>query len=146
MREQETVDRLAVLAEPRLRSLLRLRSVRHVYDLTPGTLNSVFVENSNELALNKLKRASQPYRNIERFFSDDKVMQYIIDPGLLSVVTALSKDILGKKLLVTRRMAARDDDHGVIGHLDGFGVRIMMYFDEAAGDTIVEWDCLYGVL
>jgi hypothetical protein len=146
MQEQETVDRLAVLAEPRFRSLLRLRSVRHVYDPTPGALNSMVVEDGNELSLNKLKRASQPYRNIERFFSDDKVMQYIIGPGVLPVVTALSKDILGKKLLVTRRMAARDDDQGVIGHLNGFGVRIMMYFDEAAGETIVEWDCLYGVL
>lgn len=146
MQEQETVDRLAMLAEPRLRSLLRLRSVRHVYDPTPGALNSVVVENGKELSLNKLKRASQPYRNIERFFSEDKVMQYIVGPGLLPVVMALSKDILGKKLLVTRRMAARDGDHGVIGHLDGFGVRIMMYFDEAAGETIVEWNCLYGVL
>jgi hypothetical protein len=146
MQEQETVDRLAVLAEPRLRSLLRLRSVRHVYDPTPGALNSMVVENGKELSLNKLKRASQPYRNIERFFSEDKVMQYIIGPGLLPVVTALSKDIVGKKVLVTRRMAARDDDQGVIGHLDGFGVRIMMYFDEAAGETIVVWNCLYGVL
>jgi hypothetical protein len=73
-------------------------------------------------------------------------MQYIIGPGLLPVVMALSKDIVGKKLLVTRRVAAKDDDRGVIGHLDGFGVRIMMYFDEAAGETIVEWNCLYGVL
>jgi hypothetical protein len=99
-----------------------------------------------EIALDKFKRTSQPYRDIERFLSDEKVMQYIIDPGLLPVVTALSKDIVGKKLLVTRRVAARDDDKGVIGHLDGFGARIMMRFDESAGETIVEWNCLYGVL
>jgi hypothetical protein len=43
-------------------------------------------------------------------------------------------------------MAARDNDKGVIGHLDGFGVRIMMYFDATAGETIVEWNCLYGVV
>ncbi len=72
-------------------------------------------------------------------------MRYIVDPGLLPIVTALSKDIAGKKTLVTRRVAARDADNGVIGHLDGFGVRIRMYFDEAAGETIVEWSCLYGV-
>ena len=53
---------------------------------------------------------------------------------------------MGRKLLVTRKVAERDDDKGVVGHLDGFGVRIMMYFDEAAGDTIVAWECLYGVL
>ena len=72
-------------------------------------------------------------------------MQYIIDPGLLPIATALSKDIAGKKVLVTRKVAARDDDKGVVGHLDGFGVRIMMYLDEAAGETIVEWACLYGM-
>jgi hypothetical protein len=73
-------------------------------------------------------------------------MQYIVGPGLLPVVTALSKAIMGKKLLVTRRVAARDDDKGVVGHLEGFGVRIMMYFDDTANDTILAWECLYGVL
>jgi hypothetical protein len=120
--------------------------VRHIYDSTPGELNSKFVEDDHEVSLNKLKRALQPYRDIERFLSDEKVMQYIIGPGLLPVVTALSKDLMGRKLLVTRKVAERDDDKGVVGHLDGFGVRIMMYFDEAAGDTIVAWECLYGVL
>jgi hypothetical protein len=83
-----------------------------------------------------LKRASQPYRDIERFLAAEKVMTYIVGPGLLPVVTAVSKDIMGKKVLVTRRVAAKDNDKGVIGHLEGFGVRIMMYFDEATGDTI----------
>jgi hypothetical protein len=144
--EQETVDRLAMLAKPRLTSLLRLRGVTHIYDQTQGALNSRVTQDGSELTLDKLKRASQPYRHIERFLSDEKVMQYIVGPGLLPIVTALSKDILGKRLLVTRKMAARDDDKGVIGYLDGFGVRIMMFFDEAAGETIVEWNCLYGVL
>ena len=142
MNEQEVVDRLAGLAAPRLASLLRLRSVRHVYDPTPGALNSI----SDKVTLNKLKRASQPYRDIERFFTSEKVMQYIVDPGLLPIVTALSKDIVGRKLLVTRRVAAPDNDKGVSAHLSGFGVRIAMFFDEPSGETILEWDCLYGVL
>ena len=146
MIEQETVDRLAALAKPRLLNLLRLRSVRHVYEPTPGALNSMVVQDGHNLTLDKLKQASQPYRDIERFLSDEKVMQYIVGPELLPVVMALSKEIMGKKLLVTRRVGARDGDKGVVGHLDGFGVRIMMYFDEAAGETIVEWSCLYGVL
>jgi hypothetical protein len=144
--EQETVDRFALLAKPRLTSLLRLRGVRHVYDPTPGALNSKVIDLGQEVTLNKFKRASQPYRDIERFLSDEKVMQYIIGPGLLPVVTALSKDIMGKKLLLTRRVAPRDDDKGVSGNVDDFGVRIMMYFDKAAGDEIVEMSCLYGVL
>jgi hypothetical protein len=64
----------------------------------------------------------------------------------LPVVTALSKAIMGTKLLVTRKVAARDDDQRVVGHLDGFGVRIMMYFDGTANETILVWQCLYGVL
>jgi hypothetical protein len=143
--EQEAVDRLAVLAKPRLTGLLRLRSVRHVYDPTPGELNSSFVEDGHVITLNKLKRASQPYRDIHRFLAGEKVMQYIIDPGLLPVVTALSKEIAGRSVLGTRRVAAKREDKGVAGHLNGFGVRIGMYFDEVAGDTIVEWTCLYGV-
>jgi len=142
---QQTVDRLAALAGPRVTSLLRLRSVRHVYDPTPGALNSKVVDGGQEVTLRNLKTASQPYRDIERFLSDEKVMQYIVGPGLLPVVTALSKDIIGRKLLVTRKVAARDDDKGFVGHLDGYGVRIIMYFDAAAGDTIVAWECLYGV-
>ena len=146
MSDQETVDRLAVLAKPRLASLLRLRNVKHTYDASPGALNSKVVEDGHEITLNKLKRASQPYRDIERFLGEEKVGQYIVGPGLLPVVTAISKDIIGRKLLVTRKLASRDNDKGAIGHLDGFGVRIIMYFDEAGGDTIVEWECLYGVL
>lgn len=144
--EQETVDRLAALATPRLANLLRLRSVKHIYDPTPGALNSTVVEDGHKVILDKFKRASQPYRGIDRFLSDEKVMEYIIGPGLLPVVMAVSKDIMGKKLLVTRRVAARDDDKGVAGHFDGFGVRIMMYVDKGAGETILEWSCLYGVL
>ena len=140
------MDRLAVLAKPHFAGLLRLRSVRHVYEPTPGALNSKVVEEGHTLTLDKLKRASQPYRNIERFLSEDKVTQFIVAPGLLPIVTALSKDIMGKRMLVTRRVAAMDADRGVVGHLDGFGVRIMMYLDEVAGETIIEWGCLYGVL
>jgi hypothetical protein len=142
---QEIVDRLASLADLRIASLLRLRSVKHVYDPTPGSLNSSVAADSQQVHLDKLKSASQPYRDFQRFLTEEKVMQYVIDPGLLPVVTALSKDIAGKKLLVTRKLAARPGDQGVVAHLGGFGVRIMMYFDEAAGETIVEWDCLYGV-
>ena len=145
--EQETVNRLGELATPQLTSLLRLRNTRHIYDPTPGALNTRVVVYGNELTLDKLKRASQPYRNIERFLSDEeKMMQFIVAPGVMPIVLALSKEILGKDLLVTRRVATRNDDKGVVGHLDGFGVRIMMYFDKGAGETIVEWNCLYGVL
>ena len=104
------------------------------------------VEKGREIILDKLKRVGQPYRDITRFLSPERVMRGIIEPGLLPIVTALSKDIAGKELLVTRKVAARDGDAGVVGHIEGFGVRIMMYFDAAAEDTIVAWECLYGVV
>jgi hypothetical protein len=122
------------------------------FNLQPGVRDSIHgpgskvVEDGHEVTLDKLKRASQPYRDIQRFLGEEKIGQYIIGPGLLPVVTAISKDIMGRKLLVTRKVAARDNDKGVIGHLDGFGIRVVMYFDDAAGDTIVAWECLYGVL
>ena len=144
MTDQKIVDHIAVLAKPHLTGLLRLRGTEHVYDPTPGALNSTVLVDGHTITLDKLKRASQPYRNIERFLSEEKVMQYIVAPGVLPVVTAISKHIMGKKVLVTRKLAATDADRGVVGHLDGIGVRIMMYFDKAAGETIVEWSCLYG--
>ena len=146
MNEQLTVDRLAALAAPHLSGLLRLRSATHVYDPSPGAPHSkATVEGGEECTLDQLKRAAQPYKNIERFLSAEKVMQYIIGPGLLPIAVALSKAILGKRVLVTRKVAPMKEDKGVTGHLDGFGVRIMMYFDATAGETIVEWTCLYGV-
>ena len=140
------MDRLAVLAKPRLGALLRLKGAMHIYEVTPGALNSKVSEDGQEVTLNKTKCTSQPYRHIERFVAEDRVMQYIVDPGLLPIVTALSKDMLGRKVLATRKVGAKAGDKGVVAHIDGYGVRIMMYFDEAAEDTIVVWDCLYGVM
>jgi len=83
---------------------------------------------------------------IERFLGEEKLSQYIVGPGPFPVATALSKAIMGKKFLVTRKVAARDDDKRVVGHLDGFRVRIVVYFDEAANETTVSFECLYGAL
>jgi hypothetical protein len=143
--DQEIVDRLAVLAKPHLTGLLRLRGTEHVYDPTPGALNSKVTMDGHTITLDKLKRASQPYRNIERFLSDEKIMQYIVAPGVLPLIKAISQDIMGKRMLVTRKLAPMDADKGVVGHLDGYGVRIRIYFDKSAGETIVEWSSLYGV-
>jgi len=127
--DQEAVNRIAALAGARAAQLLRLRSVKHIYDSTPGLLNSTFVENGHKITLDKWKSSSQPYRDIERFMVEEKVMQYIVGPGLLPVVTALSKSDHGTENcwshakwpqgIVTR---------GVVGHLEGFGVRVMMFF------------------
>jgi hypothetical protein len=54
-------------------------------------------------------------------------------------------DIRGRKMLVTRRIQARDDDKGVGAQLDHVGVRIMMSFDAVRNETDVVWETLYGV-
>jgi hypothetical protein len=141
MNDQEIVDHLARLAKARLSELLKL-NVPHVYDPTPGDGNSTLGQNS-ETRL-KLTRTVQPYGDIQRFIADDKVMGYVINPGLVPIVKAISMDIRGRRQLVTRRIAARDNK-GVVAHVDGFGVRIMMYFDSDNNDTHVVWECLYGV-
>ena len=142
MNEQEIVDYCARLAKPRLTELLRL-TVQHVYDST-GDSTSPFVIDISEVRL-KLVRTVQPYGDIKRFVTEDKVMGFVVNPGLVPIVKAISMDIRGRQLLVTRKIAARDDDKGVLAHVDGFGVRIMMYFDAEQNDTNIVWECLYGV-
>lgn len=117
-----------------------------MYEPSPGALHSrAMVEDTIEITFARSKTTSQPYRNIERFIPEERVMQFVIEPGLLPLATAMSKDVVGRKLLATRRIASRNGDQGVIAHVDQFGVRILMHFDESAGDTIVTWECLYGV-
>ena len=143
MSAQETVDRFAALAKPRLATLVRLSSAKHIYEPVPGALNSTVVEAGATIVLNKWTRGIQPYKDLERFAGDDRVMQSIIDPGLLPIAKAISKDVLGRRLLVTRRIAPKEYDKGAVAHVDGYGIRILVYNE--GGDTIVAWECLYGV-
>lgn len=141
---QPTADRFATLASARIPSMLQLRSTRHVYDPVAGDVNSVTEVEGKEVVLKHWRRAEQPYRDLNRFATDERVMQHVIDRGLLPIVTALSKEIMGKRLLVTRRPAPRKGDRGVVAHLEGYGIRIVIHFDSAKEDTIVAWECLYG--
>ena len=145
MTPQETVDRFAALAKPRFASLLRLSTAKHVHDPTPGAVNSRFVEGATSVTIDKWKRDLQPYKDLERFVSDERVMRSVVDPGLLPIAKAISKDVPGRRLLVTRRIAPKENDRGVVSHVEGYGIRILMYFDEAAAETVVVWECLYGV-
>lgn len=151
MDDQATVDRLAQLAKPRLMDLLKLK-VEHIYDPTPGNENStVVVEGAVKGAAEgceirlTLLRTAQPYKDIDRFVVDDKVIGYIVNPGVLPIAKAISLDIRGRRQLVTRKLESREAGHNAIAHMDGFGVRIMMFFDPVAGETQIVWECLYGV-
>jgi len=70
-------------------------------------------------------------------------MQSVIDPGLLPIAKAIAKDVLGRRTLITRRIAPKKTDQGAIADVQGFGIRVLIYED--ADDTIVAWECLYGV-
>ena len=72
-------------------------------------------------------------------------MGFVIGPGVLPIVKAISMDLRGRTMLVTRRIQARDDDNGVVAHLDHFGGRVVMSFDPARNETDVVWETLYGV-
>jgi hypothetical protein len=123
--------------------LLKLK-VRHVYETTPGNANSRLMVDGHEVEF-KLVRTAQPYKDIERFVADDKVMGFVIGPGVLPIVKAISTDLRGRTMLVTRRIQDRDDDKGVVGHLDYLGGRVMMSFDLVRNETEIVWEALYGV-
>jgi hypothetical protein len=142
MTEQAMVDHFANLAKPRLMDLLKLK-VRHVYETTPGNANSKLVVDGCEVEF-KLQRTAQPYRDIERFLAEDKLIGFVVNPGLLPIVKAISMDIRGRRVLVTRRIQAREDDKGVVAQLDHFGMRIMMNFGSGRNETKVVWEALYG--
>jgi hypothetical protein len=143
MTKQEMVNLFATLAQPRLMELLKLK-VRHVYEMTPGNANSKLVIDGHEVRF-KLVRTAQPYKDIERFVADDKVMGFVIGPGVLPIAKAISTDLRGKAMLVTRKIEARDDDKGVVAHLDHLGVRVVMSFDLVRSETQLVWEALYGV-
>ena len=142
MTEQQIVDLFADAAKPRLMDLLKLK-IRHFYETTPGNAESTIVIDGNAIHF-KLIKSAQPYWDIERFVAEDKVIGFVINPGLLPIVKAISMDIRGRKMLVTRRIQARDEDNGVVAQLDHFGVRIMMSFDSVRNETEVVWESLYG--
>jgi hypothetical protein len=141
--EQQIVDSFAKAAKPRLMDLLKLK-VRHVYETTPGDANSTIMIDGSEIRF-KSVRSAQPYKEIGRFVAEDKVIGFVVNPGLLPIVKAISMDVRGRKMLVTRRILAGEGDKGVVAQLDHFGVRIMMSVDPVRDETSVVWEALYGV-
>ena len=137
------VDHFARAAKPRLTELLKLRA-RHVHETTPGAAKSKLVVDGCEVEF-KLLKTAQVYKDIERFVAEDKLMGFIVTPGVLPIVKAISLDVRGRQMLVTRKIQSRHDDQGVVAHVDDFGVRVVMFFDSVLNETQLVWECLYGV-
>ena len=143
MTDQEIVDYFARLAKSRLLELLKL-TVPHLYDPRPGSADSQLKSSESDVGL-KLVRTVQPYAGIERFLGEDKVMGFVINPGLVALIKAIAFDVRGRRLLVTRQIAPKNGDKGAVAHLEDCGVRVRMYYDEDEGETHVVWECLYAV-
>jgi len=56
---------------------------------------------------------------------------------VVPIVKAISMDIRGRKMLVTRKIQARDGDKGVVAHIDYFGIRVVMSFDSVLNEAQV---------
>lgn len=149
MSPQALADLFAKVAKPRLLDLLKLKSVEHVYDPTPGRAPASFLYQGREISL-KLHTTTQPYKDILRFVSAEKVQAYILDPGLLPAVKAILTDVRGRRVLVTRRVGPRitsgkdTAENAGVGHLDGFGMRLVVQVD-SSDEWQLTWECLYGV-
>ena len=140
MTTQAMAEQIAKLALPRLLNLLKLK-VRHVYETTPGQAKSKLVVAGVPVEF-KLLTSTQPYVDIERFVADDKVMGFIVNPGLLPIAKALSQELRGRKMLVTRRIQPGD---AAAADFDLFGMRVAISYDEALRESRVVWECLYAV-
>jgi len=137
------LDQIASAAKPRLIELLKLK-VRHIYETTPGTVNSKLVIEGHDVVFRMVK-TTQSYKDIARFMAEDKLMGFVVTPGVLPVVKAISMDVRGRRMLVTRKIESRPDDRGVFAQIDDFGVRVMMDFDSVLNETILVWECLFAV-
>jgi hypothetical protein len=142
MTSQEMVDHFARIAKPRLLDLLKLK-VPHIYDGTPGDASSKSTVEKMTLGL-KLTSTVQRYASIERFVDKEKLMGFVVNPGLIPIVKAISLEVRGRQLLVTKRISARNDDNGFVAHMDGFGVRLLMQEEADGKDTRLIWEALYG--
>ena len=138
-------DQFAQLAKPRLFELLKLKSAEHVYDPEPARTPANSVHQGRPVPL-VLVAGVQPYKQIERFVLDDRIMSYIVDPGLIPIVKRILLDVRGRRWLVTRRVAATPGDKdAAVAHLDGVGLRVVVKVDAASAEAEVRWECLYGV-
>ena len=110
----------------------------------PGLPGARYFADEGEVVLSESKRVVQDYKSIERFLSEEKAMQFLVVPGLVPLVKAISLDVLGRTVLVTRKPAPRESDTGVVGHLPGFGLRLLLNVEPE--QTTITWECLWGVL
>ncbi|WP_031495902.1 hypothetical protein [Bryobacter aggregatus] len=141
---QEMVDLFARKAKPRLLELLKLK-VPHLYDETPGRDGAITATTFGDLRL-KLQRTSQPYRGMDRFANEEKVLGFVINPGLLPIVKAMTFASQGKRLVVTRKIAPANSDKGAVADVDGFGIRVLLRFDAETEEHLVVWEWLSGVI
>lgn len=140
---QEMVELFARKAKPRLQELLRIRG-EHLFDATPGHEGSSTLTERGEVKL-KVGRTSQPYKDIHRFANDEHVIGFVVNPGLVPIVKAMTIAMLGKKLLVTRALGPTPKG-AVSAPIEGYGVRVLLRHDEDQNETTITWEWLFGAV
>ena len=88
MTDQEIVNHIARLAKPRLLELLKL-TVPHLYDPRPGRADTKSEANDSDVGL-KLVTTVQPYGDIQRFVTEDKVMGFVVNPCLVPLIKVIA--------------------------------------------------------
>jgi|GEM_PF-1556955 len=141
---EEMVALFIAKAKPRLVDLLKLK-VEHFYDERPGLDGSTTKTDKGEVKL-KLLRTSQPYGGMDRFATEEKVMGFVVNPGLLPIVKSMVFAAQGRKLLVTRRIESVGPERGTVGYIDGYGIKVILTYDAATNESTVAWQWLFGVL
>jgi hypothetical protein len=119
--------------------LLKLK-VRHVYETTPGNVNSKFVIDGCEVDF-RLLRTAPPYKDIGRFLATDNLISF---PACFQSSKQFRWTPVGEKCW-SRKAHARDDDKSLVAHIDHFGIRVMISFDSVLNEAQVVWESLYGV-
>ncbi len=141
---QEMVDLFARKAKTRMDELLRLK-VEHVYDDRPGRDGATTATAHGEVKL-KLHKTSQPYGGMDRFAQEDKVIGFVINPGLLPIVKAMTFGAQGRTVVASRKVAPALGERGAAADVAGYGIRVMVSYDAATNESTVAWEWLFGVL
>lgn len=135
------IEGFAAIVSERLKVTLP-KGFTLVYEESPGEANSVLTVDDSQIVLDKLQQVRVPIANIESHESTRLLLIKAVD----TLVDAISNDIKGKALLVTRPPALVHDPPGKVAYVKGFGMRIVVKFNLQTLDRHdVYVECLYGV-
>jgi hypothetical protein len=137
---QHMMEGFSTIVSERLKATLP-KGFRLVYEESPGEANSVLTVGNSQIVLNKLQQVHVPIANIEH-----ESTRLRLTEAVDTLVDAISHDIKGKALLVTRPLAFVNDPPARVVYVKDFGMRIVVKYNLQTKDRHdVYVECLYGV-